>query len=61
MTQKELKDFKTERAQWEFDLRVLQLMENFVSKEEPSIKLSKEKKIGILADIVSKYFKNKKS
>lgn len=54
MNKKETKEFKTQRAQWEFGLRVIKLMDDFVSKEEPTIKLSNKDKISVLLDVANK-------
>lgn len=47
------KRLQRQRAQWEFNLRVFQFMDNFKSKEEPTIKLSYGEKIESLSAIVS--------
>lgn len=49
----EQKRFQRERAGYEFNLRVYQFMENFKSKEEPTVTLTDGEKISLLASIVS--------
>lgn len=51
MNKKELKEFRTERAQYELTLRVLQLLDGFKSKEEPTITLSEKEKVEVLLKI----------
>ncbi len=51
---KEHKEFMRQRAGWEFGLRLIQFMENFKSKEEPTIELTNLEKTTILSSIVTK-------
>lgn len=51
---KEIKEFRKERAGYEFDLRVCQFIDKFKSKEEPTIELTFKEKIGVLSSIVTK-------
>ena len=49
---KEQKELQRKRAIYEFNLRVYQLIANYKSKEEPTVKLSFGEKIAALAVIV---------
>lgn len=51
---KEHKEFMRQRAGWEFGLRLIQFMEGFKSKEEPTVELTDIEKIAILSDMVTK-------
>lgn len=53
MTKTELKEFKTERAQTELTLRILQLVTDFKSKEEPTITLSEKDKVEVLLNLAT--------
>lgn len=50
---KGIKQLRRDRARWEFNIRVYQLMDNYKSKEEPTVKLTKQEMLGSLADIVA--------
>jgi len=46
--------FKKERAKMELSLQLLQLMNGFKSKEEPTIKLNQKDKIHVLSMLLEK-------
>ena len=51
---KKIKEFKTERAQMELSLRLIQFLNKFESKEEPMITLSDKDKISVLLSVANK-------
>ena len=54
------KEFRVQRAKWELSVRVMQTISNYVSKEEPTVKLSARDKADVLLDIFSSKFKKLK-
>jgi hypothetical protein len=53
MTKTELKHLRTQQAQNELTLKVLKLLDDFKSKEEPTITLTIKEKVEVLLGIVT--------
>ena len=54
MTKKEMAEARRRRAKAELTLRVIQFVDNFKSKEEPSIKLNLRDKTEVLSELVTR-------
>jgi len=50
----EEKEFRRQRAKWEFELRLNEFIDKFKSKEETKVTLSKRDFIEVLAEVVAK-------
>lgn len=51
---KYIKSLRRERAMWELDIRIRQLLADYKSKEEPTVRLTTNEVLSVLSAIITK-------
>ena len=54
MANNEIDDLKRQRAKWELKIKLLKLIGEYKSNEEPDIKLTKDDVINVLSSMIAR-------